>query len=296
MESHSFSSDHEVDYDELKYPLSVSVQVTRECNLRCIYCSEPPVPDLERHPFMEELVRTSANLRGVQRIILTGGEPLIRPDIFEVISLFHEYPVCALATNATLLEESTVRRLSELVDYVDITVDGPRGVNNKIRGQYDRIVDGAKRLSNAGIEFSVVTVLLPQNAASIQYVCQIADTLGAKKLKIMPSIPKGRGQTLHKTWFSSDQLLAIFNKIREEKERNGWIVKITLADWSKIGKGHALLIHPDGEVVASPVFSEDNCIEHVGNILTENIDAIWKKYPYKMNHVQKYLEETLYVC
>lgn len=295
-EEQSFSADSHIGADELAYPLSVSIQITRNCNLGCIYCSEPPNVSFAGRPSIGELERMSTNLQGVQRIILTGGEPFTRSDIFDIISLFVHYPVLVLATNATLINETLARRLTELIDYVDITIDGPRRINNKIRGQYDKIIRGAKCLSDAGIDFSVVTVLLPTNADSIMYVCQIADVLGAKKLKIMPSIPKGKGQGLLQTQFNSDELLSIFRRIRDEKQKNGWTMKITLADWAKIGMGHALLVHPNGEVVASPVFSHENCVESLGNILIEELSAIWKRYSYKANHLQKYLGQTLYVC
>jgi MoaA/NifB/PqqE/SkfB family radical SAM enzyme len=292
----SFSSDSPIDPDKLIYPLSISIQTTRNCNLGCIYCSEPPAAGFAGRPSVEELSKMSANLRGVQRVILTGGEPLKRADIFDVISLFDRYPVRALATNATLLDEKLAQQLAECIDYVDITIDGPRRINDKIRGQYDRIIDGAKCLSEAGVEFSVVTVILPQNVESVLYICQIADVLGARKLKILPSIPKGRGQDLRLCQFDSGELVTIFNRIRDEKEKNGWACKITLTDWKRVGVGHALLVHPDGEVVASPVFSNENCAEHVGNILHDDAAVIWKRYSYKANHVQKYLGKTLYIC
>jgi MoaA/NifB/PqqE/SkfB family radical SAM enzyme len=292
----SFYSNGLIDPDKLTYPLSVSIQITRDCNLRCIYCSEPPAAGFAGRPSVRELSKISANLRGVQRVILTGGEPLKRSDIFEVISLFHQYPVRVLATNGILVNEELAQRLAGCIDYVDVTIDGPRRINDTIRGQYDRIIGGAKCLSKAGVEFSVVTVILPQNLKSVLYVCQIADVLGARKLKILPSIPKGRGRDLGASHLGSSELATIFSRIRDEKEKNGWTCKITLTDWNRVGAGHALLVHPDGKVVASPVFSNENCSEYVGSILNEDAAAIWKRYRYKANHVQKYLGKTLYVC
>jgi len=245
---------------------------------------------------MDELRVMSDNLKGVQRVILTGGEPLKRPDLPDVISLFRDYPVRAIATNGTLVDRGVAHGLARSVDYVDITIDGPRKINDKIRGAYDRIVRGARLLSDESIELSVVTIMLPQNVESIPYVCQIADLLGARKMKIMPSIPKGRGTDLDRGQFTSEGLLQFFNRIRAEKEKNGWRMKISLLDWAKVGEGHALLVHPNGEVVASPVFSKEGCFEPIGNILHEDIMTIWKRYPYKINHISKYLGRTVYVC
>jgi len=292
----SFLSESAVEPSKLTYPLSVSLQITRGCNLACTYCSELPVPAFGEHPSMEELTIMSRNLKGVERVILTGGEPLLRSDLLDVVSLFRDYPARAIATNGTLVDRNLAHTLAKSVDYVDITIDGPRKIHDGIRGAYDRIVRGARLMSDEGIALSVVTVLLPQNVESIPYVCQVADLLSAKRMKIVPSIPKGRGANLIGTRFTSEELLRFFNKIRAEKEKNGWLVKIVLVDWARVGEGHALLIHPNGEVVASPVFSKEGCFELMGNILQEDIAAIWKRYPYKANHVAKYLEKTIYVC
>jgi MoaA/NifB/PqqE/SkfB family radical SAM enzyme len=63
-----------------------------------------------------------------------------------------------------------------------------------------------------------------------------------------------------------------------------------------VDEGHALLVHPDGDVVASPVPSLPGCVRRVGNLKERDMGSIWRDYPYKENHLRKYLEETLYVC
>ena len=141
-----------------------------------------------------------------------------------------------------------------------------------------------------------MTVLYRENVDSILHICQIADALGAKKLKIVPPIDKGKGKNVISELLSSDELLDTFQKIRFEKERNGWMPRMTLTDWNKVGEGHAILVHPNGDVVASPVPSKESCVQVLGNILEENIESIWERYPYKENHLNKYIEKTLYVC
>ena len=87
----------------------------------------------------------------------------------------------------------------------------------------------------------------------------------------------------------------IFNRLKYAKEKRGWKQRITITDWTRIGEGHALLIHPGGNVVASPIFSDDKEIEYIGNLHRESLEDIWKKYPYKQEHYEKYLEKSLYV-
>ena len=279
----------------LDYPLSVSLQVTRECNLHCVYCSE--VGDIPT-PSIEKIKKMVDNLHGVQRIIITGGEPLLRADLDHIVKYCKkvDFDIISLATNGVLLSTNIIDNLKSFVNYVDITIDGSRNVHNKMRGSYDTIVNGILLLRSHNIPFSIVTVLYRENMETILYTCQIADTLGAKKLKILTPISKGKGKEIIDKSLTSDELSTIFAEIKKEKERNGWIPKITLVDWSKVGDGHALLVHPNGDVAASPVSTRDNCIHVIGNLLESNIQEIWKKYPYKENHLKKYLEESLFVC
>jgi MoaA/NifB/PqqE/SkfB family radical SAM enzyme len=260
-----------------------------------LYCSEA---DYIQNASLKKIERMISNLSGVKRIIVTGGEPLVRNDAFEILRYIRraQFENVSLATNGVLIDRHVAENLSSLVDYVDVTIDGPRRTHNEIRGEYDAVVSGIKALSNARVAFSLVTVLFKKNVDSILYVCQIADTLGAVQLKIVTPIYKGRGMKINSERLSSDQLSMAFHKIRSEKERNGWMTRVTMTDWNNVGEGHAILVHPDGYTVASPVPSKKNGILGLGNVLEENIKSIWTKYPYKENHLRKYLEKTLYVC
>ena len=239
-----------------------------------------------------------SNLIGVRRIILTGGEPLMRGDLIEIAKYAKQsqFDIVSVATNALLIKPGFVKDLASFVDYVDVTIDGPRKIHNRIRGEYDTVMNGIRILQDAQVAFSIVTVLFRENVDSVLHICQIADVLGARKLKILPPIVKGKGKNVLSKLLSSNELLDTFQKIRLEKKRNGWTPRITLIDWKKVGEGHALLVHPNGDVVASPVPSEKDCIEVIGNILEEKIKSIWKRYSYKENHLNKYIEKTLYVC
>lgn len=277
-----------------EYPLTATLQITRKCNLSCIYCSESEfIPD----PSTEEIREMIKNLQGVKRIIIAGGEPTLRQDLFSILEMCEDnFDVVAMATNAVYVDLEFTRKLSKDFNYADVTIDGPKKIHDKIRGSYDKTIQGLWNLKQAGVEFSMVMVLLEENRDYVSYVAQIADVLGAKKLKILSPIPKGRGKSIISKKISSLEIRELFNELKNKKETFGWNVRITLTDWENIKEGHALLVHPNGDVVASPVWSKEPCIDYIGNILEENIKVIWAKYPYKENHVKKYVERTLMVC
>lgn len=61
------------------------------------------------------------------------------------------------------------------------------------------------------------------------------------------------------------------------------------------GQGHAWLIEPDGRVIASPVWDEPECYRPFGDLTTRTAAELWEAYPYKTEHLAKYLERTLIV-
>jgi len=274
-------------------PLTVTLQITRKCNLQCVYCSESEfMPD----PTLKEIEKMIKNLRGVNRVIISGGEPTLRHDLFYILEMCkNNFDIVAMASNAVNIDLEFASKLSRYVNYIDVTIDGPRKIHNKIRGSYDEIIQGLLNLRQIGVKFSIVTVLLEQNRDYVSYIAQIADVLGAKKLKILTPIPKGRGKAIISKRLNSLEIRDLFNELKNRKKSMGWNVRITVTDWEKIGEGHALLVHPNGDVVASPVWTKEKCIEYIGNILEKNIKEIWAVYPYKENHVKKYVEKTLMV-
>jgi MoaA/NifB/PqqE/SkfB family radical SAM enzyme len=278
----------------LRFPLSVTLQVTRRCNLRCIYCSENAQIKEPTSEFLHFLID---RMRGIERVIISGGEPTLRHDLKTLAShLSKTVRIVVMASNAVLVTERLAHDLSQSLSYVDITVDGTREVHNRIRGQYDKVLAGIHNFVEAGIDVSLVTVLLKDNMCDILHVCNLADELHAKKLKILSPIRKGRGEKIVSRALSSTELEHLYDLIKQEKQRKGWRVRITITNWGLVDEGHALLVHPNGDVVASPVPSMANCIRLVGNLKKHSMEWIWENYPYKENHIRKYLEETLYVC
>jgi molybdenum cofactor biosynthesis enzyme MoaA len=100
-DGHHFTLTGQATVDQLAeaamVPLSVILQVTKRCNFDCSFCSETlQLPD----PTMEELDRIRANLAGVHRVFLSGGEPLLRRDFGYVVDLYAEF-ILGIPTNAT---------------------------------------------------------------------------------------------------------------------------------------------------------------------------------------------------
>jgi hypothetical protein len=142
--------------DGIDRPLSVIFQETRRCNFDCDFCSET---DQLADPTIEQIAAIEANLIGVPRVFLSGGEPLLRRDIVEITELFASGRVVAIPTNATR-GHRLAGRLAGKVGFVNISLEGPRHTTNRVRGDYDQVMRGARAFVNAGIPVSVSAVVM----------------------------------------------------------------------------------------------------------------------------------------
>ncbi len=279
--------------ESMRLPVSLTFQLTRNCNLRCIYCSEPPGI---RARTLDELKMMIDRLQGMKRIILSGGEPMASPHFWQILEYCQgKFERIVLSTNAVLITREAARRLKDLVHYIDITVDGPRAQHDDIRGNYTGVIKGITQVASEDIPLSIICVLLPRNRDTLQYICQTGDIFGAKKVKILTPIPKGNSVNLFEDFVTGDDLASVAEFLRQERQKNGWKPRITITDWMKVGKGHAILVEPDGRAVASPVWGNDDCIQPFANLMKDSGEELWNKFPFKENHLKKYLEETLIV-
>ena len=122
------------------YPI-VSIEVTDRCNLHCSHCRidtgayEPSTKELLK--VIKEVAKLSPKI-----IVLSGGEPLLRQDIFTVIENIRKNgSIVQLNTNGQLITDKTIAQLLETgVEYIQISLEGPRKINDLIRGKgtYDK--------------------------------------------------------------------------------------------------------------------------------------------------------------
>ena len=140
----AFTSGHHfalVDHDDPRIlaesataPLSVIVQVTKRCDFGCVFCSETlQMPD----PRWTQLDTIRANLAGVQRVFLSGGEPLLRRDLPEIVDMYSEF-ILGLPTNATRGVAMAARGWPGRSRSSTSASTGPRATFTRVRGDYDK--------------------------------------------------------------------------------------------------------------------------------------------------------------
>lgn len=181
-------------------PFQVVWDVTYACNLRCKHCYATAGKALHDELTTDEALDLIDRLDrlGVTIIAFSGGEPLVRKDIFELTSYAAEKGIyVAIATNGTLITEEKAREMKESgVGYVQISLDGMKETHEAfrgIKGCFDRAVEGIKNAVKAGLFVNVSMTVTRFNYEDVPAVVELCEKLGVDWFMHYNFIPTGRG-------------------------------------------------------------------------------------------------------
>ncbi len=174
---------------------------TYACNLKCKHCYSNAGKPLKNEMGRKEALRVVSILGdfGIPSIAFSGGEPLVRNDIFDVLKLCREYGIfTAIATNGTTLTRENVEKLKNSgVGYLQISLDGAnskthdgfRGVN----GVFNRVIDGIKNALESGMFVEVATTVTKLNIYEVSDIIDLCRRLKVNWFMAYNFIPTGRG-------------------------------------------------------------------------------------------------------
>ncbi len=175
------------------------LHVTHHCNLRCAGCysvveGRNGRPDLSLDALRDIVGRLAA--AGVQRLVISGGEPFLRDDLAEVARAAKEAGIgfVDLLTNGTAVTDEALAALAPWVDRVAVSFDGvAQDAEARVRGagRFDTLVDAVRRIQAAGIPAHIIPTLHGKNAGDARAYCDLADKLGVTLNFSLLSAPAG---------------------------------------------------------------------------------------------------------
>ena len=153
----------------------------RRCNLACKHCYATSADiDFPGELNTEEVFAVMDDLKsfGVSVLILSGGEPLLRPDIFEISRRAKEMGFyVGLSSNGTLITEDNIDKIIEIgYDYVGVSLDGMRETHDYFRrkqGAFDESIRGIRLCHDAGIKVGLRFTLTQDNATELPDLLQL---------------------------------------------------------------------------------------------------------------------------
>jgi len=172
---------------------------TNRCNLACRHCYSYADPNSEDFLSTEFILGAIPELRkaGIRFVIFSGGEPLIRKDIFEIAEAMREAGIVTyLSTNGLYVNEKNVDRIIETFNYIGISIDGIEAVHDAFRGlegAYRRSLEAIALIQrhggNAGIRFTITE----ETKGSFYDIFDLAERIGVDKIYISHLVYSGRG-------------------------------------------------------------------------------------------------------
>lgn len=173
----------------------------RRCNLTCKHCySISADKDFAGELSTAEVFDTMADLRdfGVPVLILSGGEPLLRPDIYDIARHAKQMGFyVGLSSNGTLIDASNIGQIAAVgFDYVGVSLDGIRATHDEFRrkaGAFDASLDGVRLCRAAGIKVGVRFTLTQDNAHDLPALLRLVDDEQIDKFYLSHLNYAGRG-------------------------------------------------------------------------------------------------------
>lgn len=175
---------------------SIYFYLTSYCNLNCSHCwISPEYIDRDKAPeeadfgLLRDIINQAIPL-GLKNIKITGGEPFLSRNIYELITYaFSKKQSVTIETNATLIDEPMAKFLKDnSVRHIAVSLDGPnQEVHERIRnreGCFEKTLEGIKILKKYGLNLQIIMSLCRYNAGYLEETISLTEHLGANSFKI----------------------------------------------------------------------------------------------------------------
>ncbi|MBI4824307.1 MAG: radical SAM protein [Nitrospirae bacterium] len=221
-------------------PKWIAWEITRRCNLRCIHCRSSSEEEVRGHPdfSFEEALRIMDDISGYAKpvIVLSGGEPLLRADVFDIARYGTEKGLrMCLATNGTLVTSEICLKIKDSgIKIVSLSLDGgEESIHDDFRaerGAFKGTINAARLFREYGIEFIVNSSFTKRNQEEIPKVYRLAKELGATAWYMFMIVPTGRAEEIMNELISKEDYEEILKWHYEmEKAEKDMLVRPTCA-------------------------------------------------------------------
>lgn len=200
---------------------------TKTCNLECVHCyANARIKHFDGELTTSEAMAMIDDLAAfrVPALLMSGGEPLVRPDILDLAQYATSRGVrCTFSTNGTLIDQKKAKRIADIgVAYVGISIDGNEERHDRMRvrdGAYKDAVRGIRNCRDAGIRVGVRFTVTQDNVNEIDSVFQLVEDEGIGRLCLYHLVYSGRGSYLSGIDLEVNQKRALMNKMIGKVEK-----------------------------------------------------------------------------
>ncbi len=225
-----------VDFDLA--PFTIAWEVTRACAYACVHCRADAQPrrdprELSTHE-ARALIERLAVFGNHPILIFTGGDPMMRPDLFELIAYANQLELrCSLTPTATALptQERLEKAREAGIRRVALSLDAPRpGIHDlfrKVPGSWQRTMETLHRAQSVGLSVQVNTTVAKHNVDILPEMVPFIQEVGAVQWSVFFLVPTGRAMI--EQMISAEQHEAVFNWLYDLAQQAPFDIKSTAA-------------------------------------------------------------------
>ena len=197
--------------------------ITRACNLKCVHCYNDSGPEKAANELeTKEAKGVLDDLAGfgVPSVLFSGGEPLMRGDLFELLEYAKGLGLrTVISTNGTLIDNEKAEKIKEAgVSYVGVSLDGIGEVNDAFRGvkgAFDRAAEGIRKCMRVGVRVGLRLTLTKRNVQDLDGLFDFFDSEGIERVCFYHLVPSGRGRDIAGEVLGHAETRAAVDKILE---------------------------------------------------------------------------------
>ncbi len=291
---------HLLQFSKDKKPVVVW-NMTKRCNLKCVHCYARAEGENYKGKELttEEGKILIDNLSdfGVPVILFSGGEPVLREDLPELIDHAVKKGLRAvISTNGTLITEEKARIFSEFsLSYIGVSLDGIGGVNDAFRGvsgAFERAIKGIKNAKKAGIKVGLRFTINKRNYQEIQKIFDLIEEEDIERVCFYHLVYAGRGSSLIREDLEHNEARSVVDYIMDRTKGlfdKGRPIEVLTVDNHADGPYVYMRLLKEDKKRADEVYellmmNEGNasgvgiaCVDEEGNV---HADQFWKHYSF----------------
>ena len=219
-------------------PRLIAFEVTRRCRYACRHCRANAYPDAgEEELSAEQCKRILSGVADFGKcvIILTGGEPMERDDIYELIRYGRGLGLrMVMATSGYLIDDDSIVKLKKAgVSVLSFSLDGSSAETHDAfrgaKGAFEAVVSAAETAKRAGVRFQINTTISKINADEVVGISELAKRLGAYCFNPFILVPTGRGKEIEDTMLDPVEYEAMLSELLGIKLQSEIEVRVTCA-------------------------------------------------------------------
>lgn len=202
--------------------------ITNKCNYKCKHCYSNSAYSNEANILtLDEIKKIIYDLKlmNVPVILLSGGEPLMREDLFEIIKIIRDNGIkVSLSSNGSLIDENKAFKLKELgISYVGISIDGKEKTNDSFRGiqgAFKKSLRAIENCNHVGLKVGLRFTLQKDNYKEVDYILNLMEKTNVNRICFYHLVPSGRGKNIVDKILSHEETREILDLLYDYSEKS----------------------------------------------------------------------------